>query len=86
MDYFWFFLFLIFLVLVLFVLNKMDRLNKNKYREAAYMLLETDNPDPKEIKSTIKGLQLYGGRIRKDQEFTKLIRQLQDKLFSIEGD
>ena len=86
MDYVWFVLFLLFLVLVLFVLNKMDRLNKNRHRETAYKLLETDNPDPKEIKTTIKGLRLYAGRLRKDQEFMKLIRQLQDKLFSIEGE
>lgn len=86
MDYVWFVLFLLFLVLVLFVLNKMDRLNKNKHREAAYNLLATDSPDPEEIKAAIKGLRLYGGRLRKDQEFMKLIRQLQDKLVSIEGE
>jgi cbb3-type cytochrome oxidase subunit 3 len=85
MDYVWFVLFILFLALILFVLNKMDRINKNKHREAAYTLLETVDPDPKEIRDTIKGLRLYGGRLRKNQEFMKLIRQLQDKLASIQG-
>jgi hypothetical protein len=86
MDYVWFILFILFLVLILFLLNKMDRLNKKKHREAAYNLLKTDNPDPNEIKATIKGLLLYGGRLRKNQEFMKLVHQLQDKLASIEGE
>jgi hypothetical protein len=86
MDYIWFILFILFLVLILFVLNKMDRISKLKHREAAYSLLETEKPDPAEIKKTIKALRLYGGRVRKDREFMDLIRQLQDKLSIIEGD
>jgi hypothetical protein len=86
MDVVWFILILAFLVFIMFVLNKLDRMTKNKYRRNAYTLLETENPDTKEIKDTIKGLRLYGGRLRKDEEFQKLIKELQDKLYSIEGE
>ncbi len=86
MDYVWFILFILFLVLILFLLNKMDRITKRKHLDAAYSLLETENPDPIEIKKTIKGLRLYGGRLRKNQEFMELIKQLQDKLAITEGD
>ena len=85
MDYFIFVLVLAFLVFIMFLLNKFDRMAKNKHRQKAYDLLETENPDPKELKDTIKSLRLYGGRFRKDQEFQKLIRELQDKLAGIEG-
>ena len=85
MDIFWFILVLAVLVFIMFLLNKFDRMTKNKHRQKAYTLLEAETPDPKEIKDTIKGLRLYGGRMRKDQEFQKLIKELQDKLSSIDG-
>jgi hypothetical protein len=85
MDYVWFILLILFLVLIIFVLNKMDRITRNRHRQTAYSLLETDNPDPGEIAKTIKGLRLYGGRWHKNDEFMRLIRQLQDKLTGIEG-
>lgn len=86
MDVFLFILVLAFLVFVMYVLHKLDKKTKNKHRRDAYDLLEDDNPDPKAIQDTIKGLRLYGGRFRRDQEFQQLIRGLQDKLSSIEGD
>jgi hypothetical protein len=85
MEYLWFVLIIIVLLLALVGLNKIDKREKNKYRKAAYTLLETVNPDLKEIKNTIKGLRLYGGRWRKDQEFVQLVKRLQDKINGITG-
>ncbi len=85
MEYLWFILIMIVLLLAIVGLNRMDKREKNKYRKAAYTLLETVNPDSKEIKNIIKGLRLYGGRWRKDKEFVQLIKRLQDKLNGTTG-
>jgi hypothetical protein len=79
MDYLLFALFVLALVGVLFLIRKMDARDKNKYKKAAYGLLEASNPDPKEVKNTLRGLRLYGGRFRKDKEFMLLIKRLLDK-------
>ena len=79
MDYFYFILFVLALVAVLILLMRTDRRTRSKYKKTAYRLLETANPDSKEVKDTIKGLRLYGGRIRKDKESVQLVNRLLDK-------
>jgi hypothetical protein len=83
MDYVYFALIILFFGFLLFLLTRYDRRAKNRYRKTAYSLLETDNPDLKEIKNTIKGLHLYGGRWRKNKEFQELIMRLHNKLDSL---
>ena len=61
------------------VLNKSQNRTRDKYKINAYKLLETSEPSAKEISDTIKALQLYGGRLRKDKESVELIKRLQDK-------
>jgi len=55
---------------------------KEKYKEAAYTLLETESRDAKAIKHTMKCLHLYCGRRTKepDAEVAELIRELGKKL------
>ena len=79
MDYFYFILFILALIAVLILLIRADRRTRSKYKKTAYRLLETANPDSKEVKDTIKGLRLYGGRIRKDKESVQLVNRLLDK-------
>ncbi len=85
MEYVAFVLIILVLVGMLLLVNRMDKNAKNKYRKDAYTLLENPSPDPKDIKKTLKGLSLYGGRWRKDQEFIQLIRRLSDKLDKVNG-
>ena len=80
MDYVYIALFVIILVLLLVGLSKLDARTKKKQKQAAYKLLETSNPEAKEVKNAIKNLRLYGGRWRKDKECFQLIQRLQDKL------
>jgi hypothetical protein len=80
MDYVYLALFIIILVLLLVGLSKLDARTKKKHKQAAYKLLETSNPDAKEVKNAIKGLRMYGGRWRKDKECFQLIQRLHDKL------
>lgn len=81
-------LFFIGLIIVLggafYLLLRSEGKTKNKYKMAAYNLLEEANPDPKKIKDTIRMLRLYGGHWRKDQEFVQLIRLLSELLNEIE--
>jgi len=84
MEYLTFGLIILFLVFVLLLITRLDRRIKNKWRKSAYSLLEMSEPDPEEIKKPIKGLRLYGGRIRRDKELQQLISRLHDKLASIE--
>ena len=79
MEYFYFFLFLLVMVALLILLIRVDRRTRNRYKKTAYRLLETDNPDTKEVRNTIKGLRLYGGRIRKDKESAQLVNRLLNK-------
>jgi hypothetical protein len=85
MDYALFILLVVILVGAVILLRRSDTRTKNKYRKAAYILLEKSNPDPKELKDTIKYLRLYGGRWRKDKEFLELAKRLIDKLDRVEN-
>ena len=85
MDYALFILLIVILAGAVILLRRSDTRTKNKYRKAAYSLLEKSNPDPRELKDTIKFLRLYGGRWRKDKEFVELAKRLIDKLDSVEN-
>lgn len=85
MDYLYFVLIILVLVGLLYLVHRMDKNAKNKYRKDAYSLLDNPVADPKEIKKTLRGLSLYGGRLRKDQEFSQLIKRLSEKLNDING-
>jgi hypothetical protein len=85
MDTAFFILLIVVLIGIIILLRRSDIRTKKKYRKAAYGLLEKPNPDPGEIKSTIKYLRLYGGRWRKDKEFVELASRLMSKLDSIEN-
>jgi hypothetical protein len=80
MEYVVFVLIIAALVLVLVLLNRVEKSTKLNLKKTAYRLLEGINPTPKEIKDTIKGLRLYGGRLRKDKECIELVRRLTEKL------
>lgn len=66
-------------------IKRMDGAAKDKSRENAYRLLEMENPPAKELKRTIRNLQLYGGRMKRDQEFIQLRAKLTSKLDTIES-
>ncbi len=79
-----FFLIIIALILIIYLLNRIEKRTKLNYKKNAYQLLEGINPTPKEIKDTIKGLRLYGGRLRKDKECVQLVQRLLEKLDTVE--
>jgi len=83
-DIFYFILIVAALVGGYFLLHRSETNSKNKYKMAAYNLLEEKNPDPKKIKETITYLRLYGGRFRKDHEFGQLQMELMELLNEIE--
>jgi len=83
MDYVTFFLVIIVLVGIVVLLNKFESRTKNRYKRDALRLLETPDPSPGEVKSTLRGLHLYSGRIKKDKEALHLARQLYKKHGSI---
>jgi hypothetical protein len=72
------------LVAVICLLHRSEKGTKNKWKLAAYNLLEEKKPDPKKVRETIKFLRIYGGRFRKDSEFTQLDLLLSDLLHEIE--
>jgi hypothetical protein len=75
-----FFIVLFAVLIGLFVLlSVMETKTRNGYKNQAKALLKTDDPDPKEVKQTIKCLRLYGGRIFKDKESFQLANELRDK-------
>jgi hypothetical protein len=80
MDYVLFIIFILIIVALFIFLRKDLARAKNKYKKNAYRLLETDAPASKEIKDTVKCLQLYFGRRSKDGEAAELIKRLMDKL------
>jgi hypothetical protein len=84
MDYFYFALIILGLVAVIFLLNRYEKGIKVRYKKTAYSLLESDSPDVKKIRETIKGLRIYGGRWFKDKECVELVSRLQDKYDSLE--
>jgi hypothetical protein len=57
---------------LIYLLHRSEAKTKNKYKLAAYNLLEQKKPDPAKIKKTIKYLRIYGGRFRRDKEFEQL--------------
>ena len=79
MDYVYFTLVILALVAVFIFLMRLDKKAKNNYKTDAYNMLEMDSADPKHLKNCIRGLRLYGGRIKKDKEATELVRRLIDK-------
>lgn len=84
MDYVIFILFILALVLIIVFLNRMEKRIKTKFKKTAYGLLETARPTSKEMKDTIKGLRLYGGRLFKDKECAQLVDRLLGKLDTLE--
>jgi hypothetical protein len=84
MDIFYFILVAVALGGILYLLHRSDVRTKNKYKLAAYKLLEEKNPDPKKVKDTLKMLHLYVGRFRKDHEFVQLQILLSDLLLEID--
>jgi hypothetical protein len=84
MDYFIFALIIVILILVIILLNRIEKRTKLNLKKTAYNLLEAVDPASKDIRDTIKGLRLYGGRFRKDKECIELVKRLIDKLDTIE--
>ncbi len=79
MDYLTFIAIILILVAALYFSVRTERRVKDKYKKEAYRLLETSDPASKEFKDTVKGLRLYAGRLRKDQEAVQLINRLLEK-------
>jgi hypothetical protein len=84
-DYVIFVLIIIALIAIMFLLNRAEKRTKARYKKNAYALLETDTPSTKELKDTIKGLRLYGGRFFKDKECAQLVERLIIKWDILEG-
>ena len=84
LDYVLYVLMIGVLVGIIFLLRKLENRDKNKYKKAAYNLLDDASPSPKEVKDTMRHLNLYRGRFRKDKEFTLLLKRLSDKLDAME--
>jgi hypothetical protein len=84
-DYIIFALIMIGLVGIMVLLNRAEKRTKAKYKKTAYALLENGNPTEKELKDTIKGLRLYGGRFFKDKECIQLVDRLLTKWDMLDG-
>lgn len=61
------------------LIMRWEKRDKNKWKQKAANLLLTSDPDPGELRKTIKSLRLYAGRFRKDKEVIKLVTDLQDR-------
>jgi len=83
MDYLYFFLIVFGLVAIMYLLIRLEKGTKMKYKKTAYSLLEATKPGAKEIRDTIKGLRIYGGRWFKDKEAYQLVERLQIKYDSL---
>lgn len=79
MDTFLFIVIIVGLVGIFYLLTRWEKSTKKNYKEKAANLLLTSDPDPREVRDTIKNLRLYSGRVFKDKEAINLITQLQDK-------
>ena len=79
MDLFLFIMVIVGMAGIFYLLVRWEKRTKKDYKEKAANLLLTSDPDPREVKDTIKNLHLYSGRIKKDKEAVNLITQLQDK-------
>jgi hypothetical protein len=64
---------------ILFLLNRWEKRTKRNYKEKAADLLLTSDPDPKELRDTIKNLRLYAGHVFRDKEAYRLITELQNR-------
>jgi predicted Holliday junction resolvase-like endonuclease len=84
MEYVVFILIILAMVLIIFFLNRMERRIKAKFKKTAYGLLEAARPTSKEMRDTIKGLRLYGGRWFKDKECAQLVQRLLAKFDTLE--
>lgn len=80
MDYVWFALIVLALIGAWLLVNRIDRRAKERYRRDAYRILDKEDPTEKEVKDTLRGLSLYGGRLKKDKEFDELKKRLYRKL------
>jgi hypothetical protein len=68
------------LVAVFIFLMRWEKKIKARYKDKAITMLEmTYDPNPKDVRDTIKCLRLYSGRIKKDHEAINLLRSLQNK-------
>jgi hypothetical protein len=76
MDYFYFVLIIFALIGVIVLIDRYEKGIKKTYKKIAYGLLEASQPNPKEVKDTIRGLRLYGGRFFKDKECVQLVDRL----------
>ncbi len=83
MDYFYFALIILALAALMYFLIRVEKRIKTKYKKTAYGLLDVARPDSKEIRETIRGLRLYGGRWFKDKECIQLVNRLQIKYNSL---
>ena len=80
MDYGCFVLIVGALIALWWLTKRLDRKAKDQIRRDAYRLLDMENPSEEEVKKTLKGLMLYGGRMRPDKEFVALRQRLSKKL------
>jgi len=80
MDYLWFILIVAVLIGLWWLTKRFDRAAKERWRRDAYRLLDLENPSQEEVKKVMKGLLLYGGRLRQDKEFLTLRQRLSKKL------
>jgi septation ring formation regulator EzrA len=85
MDYVYFIVIILALIAATYFLRRSEKKTKNKYKKAAYRLLDAPSPARSEIINTIKCLRLYGGTWRKDKEFVELVNRLRDRLDRIDA-
>ena len=76
---------MIVLAVAWWLLRRMDQHAKFKNRDRAYQLLDMENPPVREMKTIIRNLQLYGGRLRRNKEFHQLRQRLSEKLATMES-
>jgi hypothetical protein len=79
MDYLWFILMIAALAGAWILVNRFDKRAKERSRREAYRVLDLENPTEQEVKEALRGLSLYGGRLRKDKEFSELKNRLARK-------
>ena len=79
MDIALFILFVAVLVGLFVFLMKWESRVKRRYKDKAISLLDMGDPNPNDVRDTIKNLRLYIGKIKKDKEARQLVRDLQDK-------
>lgn len=79
MDIFLFVVVIIGMAGILYLLMRWEKRTKQNFKDKASDLLLVSDPNPKEVKDTLKNLHLYAGRIRKDKEALRLIGELREK-------